>query len=295
MSSLSVTANVPQTHSLGRTFVQRYAVWLFFVLAFALTWMIEIPVVLDARGALPFHIPFIFQLLMGFMPGVAALILAALASGKAGVMDLVRRVVRWRVGVQWYLIAVLGSAALYFSAVGVGVLLGAQVPTLPEFSPLLIAGFFVQLGIYLVFNWEDIGWRGFALTRLQATQSALVASLILGVVEGLFHIPLFFSPTSSQSSSPFWAFMLSSIGGALVLNWVFNNARGSVLIASLTHAAINTWTDVVVIPRNSTLGWIVFDLSFCVLAVVIVVVFGARYLSRKPQTEIPIVTDPISG
>lgn len=292
MSSFSTAANMPSLAH-DRTFVRRHAVALFFVLAFALTWAVQIPIVLDARGMLPVHIPGIFQLVQGPMPGIAALLMAAWVSGRAGVMDLLRRVVRWRVGLRWYFIAILGSGAIYLGGVFASVALGGAQPIMPAFSVALLLGILIQFSIYMVFNWEDIAWRGFAATRLQATQSALVTALILGVVEGAFHIPLFFAPTSSQAASPFLSFMLLSIGGVVVLNWVFNNTRGSVLLAMMFHAAANTWTDIVRIPPNDGAAWTLWAIVMGAVAVVLVAVYGAKYLARDPDLKAIITRDPI--
>lgn len=278
-----------------KTFVQRHSVSLFFVLAFALTWVIQIPLVLDARGMLPFHVPEIFQFLQGPMPGIAALIMAGLASGRAGVVDLIRRVGRGRVGIQWYVLALFGSGAIYLAGIFASTLFGAPVPQLPELSLNLAIGVLIQMTIYLVFNWEDIAWRGFAATRLQATWSALTTAILLGVVEGLFHIPLFFAPNSSQSSSPFLSFMLLSVAGVIVFNWVFNNTRGSVLLVMIFHAAANTWTDIVPIPKDSGLAWTFWAVAMSIVAVVVVVVYGAKYFSRKPALDDIVVVDPLAA
>lgn len=294
MSAKAVALNVGTSQTTPQTFLQRHAVSIFFVLAFALTWLFQIPLVLDARGMLPFHVPGFFVFLQGPMPGIAALLMAGLVSGRAGVLDLLRRVIRWRVGIVWYVIAIFGSGILYMGAVFGSTLLGGAAPVVPSLSLTLLAGIGIQMAIYLIFNWEDIAWRGFAATRLQATQSALVTAIILGVVEGAFHIPLFFAPTSSQADSPFLSFMLLSIAGVVILNWVFNNTRGSVLLAMLFHAAANTWTDVLPIPPGTGLGWTVWAVVFTVVAVVLVLVYGARYLSRKPDLANIVVVDPIS-
>lgn len=294
MSTATVVAGSYPSTDTPRTFIQRHAVGVFFALAFAMTWAIQIPLVLDARGMLPFHVPDALVFIMGPMPGIAALIVAGLASGRAGVMDLLRRVVRWRVGFRWYVIAILGSGAIYLTAVFGSTLFGAPAPRLPAISLTLLVGILIQMTIYLVFNWEDLAWRGFAATRLQATRSALVTALILGVVEGLFHIPLFFAPTSSQANSPFLSFMLLSIGGVVVLNWVFNNTRGSVLLAMLFHAAANTWTDIVPIPVNDGLAWTLWAVVMGAVAIAIVMVYGAKYLSRKPDTADTVTVDPLA-
>lgn len=278
----------------ARTFIQRHAVAIFFVLAFALTWMIQIPLVLDARGQFPVPVPEIFIFLQGPMPGIAALLVAGMASGRAGITDLLRRVVRGRVSILWYMFALFGTGAIYLTALYSSALFGAPLPQLPEFSPMLLVGVLAQLGIYLVFNWEDLAWRGFATTRLQATHSALTTALLLGVVEGLFHIPLFFAPNSSQAGSPFLSFMLLSVAGVIVFNWVFNNTRGSVLLVMLTHAAANTWTDIVPIPKGDGSGWTMWAIAFSMVAIVVVVRNGAKYLSRKPDLASIVVIDPIT-
>lgn len=293
MSTATISVNSLPDAAVERTFIQRHSVSLFFVLAFALTWMIQIPLVMDARGMLPFHVPDIFQFLQGPMPGIAALIMAGVVSGRAGIVDLIKRVGRGRVNLVWYVIAIVGTGVVYTAAVFASTLLGSPMPTLPALSLSLVAGVLIQMTIYLVFNWEDIAWRGFAATRLQATQSALVTAIILGVVEGLFHIPLFFAPTSSQASSPFLSFMLLSIAGVVILNWVFNSTRGSVLLAMLFHAAANTWTDVVPIPAGTGTAWTVWAVFFSVIAVVLVVVYGAKYLARNPSLKDIITVDPI--
>ena len=279
----------------ARTFIQRHAVAIFFVLAFALTWMIQVPLVLDARGQFPVHVPEIFLFLQGPMPGIAALVVAGMASGRAGVFDLLRRVVRGRVSILWYLFALFGTGAIYLTALYSSTLFGAPMPQLPDVSPMLLVGVLVQLGIYLVFNWEDIAWRGFATTRLQATHSALTTALLLGVVEGLFHIPLFFAPTSTQSTSPFLSFMLLSIAGVIVFNWVFNNTRGSVLVVMFLHAAANTWTDIVPIPKGDGFGWTMWAIVFSVVAIVVVVRYGAKYLSRTPDLASIVTVDPMTN
>lgn len=295
MSSTVVSLGSTPAKTAQQTFIQRHAVAVFFILAFAMTWIFQIPLVLDARGALPFHVPEFFVFLQGPMPGIAALIIAAVVSGRAGVLDLLRRVVRGRVGIQWYLLALFGSGAIYLTGVYSSTLLGAPAPELPGLSLTLLAGVLIQLAIYLVFNWEDIGWRGFAATRLQASHTALTTALLLGVVEGLFHIPLFFAPSSSQANSPFLSFMLLSIAGVVVLNWVFNSTRGSVLLAMLFHAAANTWTDIVPIPQGDSLAWTTWAVVFSVVAIVVVAVVGTRYLARKPDLASIVTVDPISS
>src|SRR3954451_6681387 len=97
--------------------IQRSPVAALVILTFGLTWLLEIPMVLDARGELPFAFPFWGILLMGWMPGVAAIIVAAATGGKPAIGALFARVRIWRVSWQWYLLVSGGTAAIWLSAV----------------------------------------------------------------------------------------------------------------------------------------------------------------------------------
>jgi membrane protease YdiL (CAAX protease family) len=82
---------------------------------------------------------------------------------------------------------------------------------------------------------EETAWRGFALPRLQKNHSALSASLILGLLWGLWHIPLFLIPGSAQEAYPFIGFILLILPTSILFTWIFNHTKGSVLIAGLFH------------------------------------------------------------
>src|SRR4051794_36340653 len=97
--------------------IQRHPVTALVILTFGLTWLLEIPRVLDARGQLPFAFPFPLVILMGWMPGLAAVIVAIATGGRAAVRALFGRLFIWRVGWRWYLLVIGGSAAIWLSAV----------------------------------------------------------------------------------------------------------------------------------------------------------------------------------
>jgi membrane protease YdiL (CAAX protease family) len=106
-------------------------------------------------------------------------------------------------------------------------------------SPLL----FVATVLFIFFlcgGQEEAGWRGFALPRLQARYSALLSSLILGVIWALWHLPNFFLPGTTQSELPILWFMLLVPALTVILTWILNNTRGSLLPVMLFHAAVNT-------------------------------------------------------
>lgn len=163
------------------------------MLAYAISWLFWIPLVASSRNLIPFRLPAtVFYNLAGLGPCLSAFILTKAAGGQAGVRNLVDRLRLWRVGLRWLVIAIMGPPALMLSAVAIHVLLGGAIdlalpdspaPHRPFLSVLLLMPIFV-LG-------EEIGWRGYALPKLQERHSALSASLILGGLWGCWHLPSF--------------------------------------------------------------------------------------------------------
>lgn len=175
---------------------------------------------------------------LGFLPpgpSIAAIAVTALIDGRSGVGALLRRVTVWRVGVKWYLVAILGPVGLLALAAWVNVLTGAQVTTQgPLVDWLELGGLFVVqvVGVF-VGGWEELGWRGYALPRLLKRSSPLVASLAVGVLWAAWHIPLFMSGELPWADAP--AIVVLSV----LFTAVFVRTKQSVLIAVLMHAAFN--------------------------------------------------------
>src|SRR5215204_5655259 len=163
---------------------RRHPLISFFVLAYALSWWPSILYALDLSS----------QPIVGFGPFLAALVVLAFTRGKTGMGGLLRRMVRWRVGLRWYAVALLLPVGL--TAVGAALnvfLLGARTPSSAELGGW--SNLFVLFAILLLVpglggTWEEPGWRGYALPRLQTGHSALSASLILGVLWAFWHLPL---------------------------------------------------------------------------------------------------------
>jgi uncharacterized protein len=131
--------------------------------------------------------------------------------------------------------------------------------------------------------WEEPGWRGYALPRLQTGRSALFASLILGVFVVVWHLPLFLVGEIQ------WSDIVFIMGFVIVFNWVFNNANGSVLILMLMHAMNNTISASFFSPMFSGADsvrqeWLSAAL-WCAVAIVVVVVAGSAHLSHKRKKQ----------
>jgi membrane protease YdiL (CAAX protease family) len=264
--------------------IRRYPLITFFVLAYALSWW---PWILYSFDLLPNPI-------VGFGPFLAALVVLALTEGKSGVGRLVRRMVRWRVGLRWYAVALLLPILVTLTAAALNVfLLGAQptssVAELGGWSTFLQTFFLWLLIPGLAGTWEEPGFRGYALPRLQVGRSALLASLILGVLWAFWHLPFV------ATGEDIWvdAFLFPIIWSP-VYAWLFNNASGSVLIVMLFHNMNNTFSSGFVGQMFSgadsvNQAWLRLAL-WGVVAIVVVVVYGSQHLSRehRKQEEEPV-------
>lgn len=272
-----------------QSFLQKFPLVSFFILAVGLTWIFMITDALGSHGIVPFRLPLPLMVVMGYMPTLAAVIVVGKTQGREGLRALFRKLTIVRVGVGWYLFAIFGLAFMYIGAIllynqfsGLTPISVLSKNTPPFSSPLeLVSQIAILFLIIGIVNGEELGWRGFALPRLQAKYDALTSSLVLGVIWSVFHLPLFFTLTgSSQSDWSFTNFLISTIAMTTLYTWMYNNTRGSVLLAYLFHAAANTWSQVFSIDHaNQSLNWIITGV-LVLAAVIVVAVTGTEHLSR---------------
>jgi uncharacterized protein len=256
--------------------VKRHRLTTFFILAYALSWWAWI---LYALGLFPNPIA-------SFGPFLAAIVVLALTEGKAGLFGLFRRMVRWRVAPGWYAVALLLPAVLAASATALNVVLGAQPPSAAQLGAWtgIISTFAIVLLIPGVGGaWEEPGWRGYALRRLQSGRSALVASLILAALIAGWHLPLMVAGQVHYSD------IVLILAAVIVFNWVFNNAKGSVLIIMLMHAANNAVSGSFFSPMFSGAdsirqSWLL-ALVWAAVAALVIIISGPINLSRKYRRQ----------
>ena len=261
-----------------------------FMLMFACTWPIDSWAAAASHGWAP-PIPAVLPLLVGYGFVVAALVMTWLLDGRAGVGALLRRFLLWRVGLVWYAVVLLGPAVVVLTAIGVDVLLGGAVPDFGQTLGRRIVGpslaLWLAVPLFLLFgvltNGEEIGWRGYAQTRLQTQWSALAASLLVGTVWAFWHLPKFLTAGSAQDQ-PFALYLLGSIALAIIYTWVLNSTRGSLLTVTLLHAAYNT-ADVFLPVLGDLRVWTIRTGLLCLVAAVVVVLAGPARLTRSRPVE----------
>lgn len=269
--------------------VEKHQVIILVLLVYGLTWPFMILEVLASRDMLSFSPPAPFLILQAFMPGLAAVIVTALTRGRPGVRALFQKIRIVRVGVWWYAFAFLAMAGVSIAAILLTNLSSAS-PDIPLLSPEIpfegplgvLAGILLLFLFSMLFNTEELAWRGVMLPRLQARYSALAASLILSVPWLFFHLPLFFKVGSSQSESSFLSYALGIMATAILFTFLYNHTRGSLLPVWILHASMNTWTQIFSINSSAPyprLDWTLTGMLVA-LAILIVIVFGPKDLSR---------------
>lgn len=219
-------------------------------------------------------------------PCLAGFTMTALLRGRAGVIHLLRRIVLWRVVPVWCLVAVLAWPALLVVAV-----LALPGPPAGDGTPPVLsgAGFLGSISRSLVFGGplgEEPGWRGFALPGLQERWGPLVGALLLGALHGTWRLPIYLlipgyngaPPGLAGTLAQFLLFVVGVTAGSVSFTWLFNNTRGSVLIAVLHHAATNTAGIVVstVLPGLAVLpalGLVSLPLE---IALALLIIFATR-------------------
>ena len=227
-------------------------VWGFFAATFVVAWLIWSPAILW-RGDEP---NLLFVVLGTFAPSVMGIVFTYLTQDRAGWRDFWARVIDVRrIGWRWWIVIVLVFPVVNAVANVLYTFLGGTPPSLTEVGKNLAnPGLMFQLVLAnLIISGfsEELGWRGYALDRLQRRWGALAASLILGLVHGFWHIPLFFIPGITQGEMGLFSvgalvFLAGTVAGAVVFTWVYNNTQRSILAAILLHFMVNLCLDLLV-------------------------------------------------
>jgi len=212
--------------------------------------------------------PLVPVVIGSFTPGIAATGIALMSRRRDSMQDLFGRLARWRVRPVWYLVAV-------GLPVGIAVLsvLFASLAGVPDAAEVGVISFDTTVFIFALAVGEEVGWRGFALPRLMASQPALSASLILGAVHALWHWPLIIVPGQLLSDVPLLAHTLVILAASVLYTWILQHTGGSVFMAVLFHGALNA-----VSPFYGGVGpvagsWLQAG-GFCLAAMVVVLRYG---------------------
>ena len=225
---------------------------------------------------------------------LAAIVLVRPDGSKGGLRELLCRVLIWRVGIQWWLFALFYVIVPSVAALYLYNLLGGPAVDWSGRQPLYtVVPSFIFLTIAAGIG-EEFGWRGFLLPRLQTRHNALASGLIVGVAWATWHVPLFFIQGTSQYEQGLQGGLLPAILGyaafviaqSVQFTWLFNNTRGSVLLAAVMHGASNAWGGYIDVYRGYFGAILTFGAVSVLATIIIVLIAGARDLSRANQRNV---------
>lgn len=222
----------------------------YFVLAYALSW-IWYPLILNVSIG--------FSFIGLFAPALAAIIVTSISEGKASVNALLAKAVQWGVGWGWYTVAI-----------GLPFVLAALVWWIAGTPPRTEQSLALTLVLAVLVIGEELGWRGFALPKLQARYNPLASSLILGVLWAAWHLPNALIPGLDYYYSAFPYFLAYVAAMTVLFTWLANNTGASVLMAWIFHAAINASGAVFAIGDNVR-QWALSAVVYGIAAVVVMI------------------------
>jgi uncharacterized protein len=268
------------------TFTRNHPLIGFFALAFGIAWVILVPSVLASYGLISLPASTVLLLIMGYGPTIAAVLVSGALGGWAEIRALLTRLLIWRVGWGWWAATLFLNGGIILVALGLYAVLGNEVPPFPILGPGLLLEIVLMFVLVALVNGEEIGWRGFALPRLQARYGVWVTVAVLGVLETLFHLPIFFnngaSEAGGQNGTPFLAFLASSVLAVFLFVWLYDHTRGSLLIAIMFHASMNAWSNILPFPATSASFFWLLALAQLVVVAAVLVVGGTRWMQVRP-------------
>jgi CAAX protease family protein len=250
-NTMSTTTSADRTDAVTQR--PKISLIAFFILVTFASWLGVLPRLIESwrPGTLPAGSGLILQLPMFFAPALVTILVSWWNDGAAGVRKLLGGLLAWRVGFRWYAFIFLAPAMLYLLALQSSTWFGGRV--VPLQAPLdLLTTFGISFATWFFLNTEEVAWRGYALPRLLARTSPGRASLILGVIWGLFHVPVFLLKGGHPAGISLPLFLVLNLALAVVFTWLMQHTRGSLLVAHLFHLSFNGWVEVIPLYPQAT-------------------------------------------
>jgi membrane protease YdiL (CAAX protease family) len=280
-----------------RSAVKRFSVPLFFIFAYAISWTCWLftnrlfvdyedvlqgakSILLVSEIPLAFRIGILPAILMStYGPAISAIILTALMSGKAGLREFFGRIVRWRIGIRFYLAVTLLPLALHLLPYGVAWLLGGELPSFAPISLMAALGIFIS-NFLRSGGQEELGFRGFAQPRLREKFGAIGTSVIIGVLWFLWHFPLYiWISGTSQYGISLVNGVIWQVAATFLFTWVYDRTD-SILIHMLLHASINSIGVLLPAgiphPSGALIGDLTRIVSYALIGIVLILKYGSK-------------------
>ena len=278
---------------------------MFFVLAYAIIWIVLLPTLVFPERAEQLD----FLLLIAtYAPFLAGIITTLIYEGRAGLWSWLKSVFKWRIPVVWYLVGgVLINFLFVALHIGLYLLLGGRIllanGDIPWYGYLVIFPVSVFLGFPFGSGLgEEAGWRGFALPKLLERFSPLTASVILGALWGLWHIPALLMSSWEGSSQGLLLFVYV-IPLTIIMTWVYLKSRRSTIPLMLMHTGGNLYgsmltssliLETVLVDSPGLDFTILKTIYYTAVAVVLVIVTKGQLGYSDKEDAIPMSSGSVS-
>ncbi len=253
---------------------------LFLLITFAWTWLFWLPSVLSPTGHSD-PLFFVLFIIGGYGPSVSAFLLTFINERKNGVKVLWKRFWNVKIEIKWLLITLLLFPALFVVSSVVIILLQGTPPILLWLSQPWVVISYILTAFFAGGFSEEFGWRGYTLDRFQAKTSALLSSLIIGLIWGVWHLPTWFIAGDAHGIGgvpDFFLFLLEVAFASVLYTWVYNNTNRSIFIAVIFHTIFNFMTFMIIIPSN---GDLIYLILFYTTVILVVLFFKGKKLVRS--------------
>jgi len=264
---------------------------LYFVIAYAFTWALWLPGVLYLNGLIggSFIAYFILGMIAPFGPMVSAFSLTLKFEGKDSLKKNLKRWLNFKLGWWWIPLIVLVPILAIIAHLLNIFLFGATFPISDVPLWLLPLIFIISL-LTAGSLGEEFGWRGYAKPRMEEKTNSFSANLILGIIWGFWHLPMFFMVgLFPHVYMPLWLFILNVVTFALIIAWIQNNNEQSVVPALIIH----TWMNVIVvflpfwepIPGGNYMPWLLSVIINGVLITIVTIYYGTDFIRKEAQNS----------
>jgi uncharacterized protein len=288
MSGRFATLNTLKRRSVfmnAKAFIQRHPVITYFIMTFIISWggalAINAPILLRGESLPRLNGILMYPMLI-LGPAITGIVLTLIVDGKAGVRDLFSRMGRWHVGIRWYAAAFLIPPALILIA-----LFSLHALISPVFMPNLNpSGLMYGIVSALL---EEIGWLGFAFPKMRAKHSPLSAALLLGILWGLWHLPVIDFLGAASPHGAYWlpfalAFIVAMTFLRILIVWIYSNTN-SILLGQIMHASstgfLVAFSPLAASPAQESLWYAVYAVELGLVVALVVALYG-KYLVRQP-------------
>jgi membrane protease YdiL (CAAX protease family) len=272
----------------------------FYFIALLIGGLFSAPLILSEMGVIP-QIPTFIIFVAASSSSLAGIIMAGIIGGWEGVKKLLARFLIWRFDIRWWAALLILPILWWLVAILLNSLFGGVGIDFSNFQPLAMIIPILLIKVIQAGVGEEFGWRGFALPRLQSRYSALAASLIVGVMHGFWHWPMFFLEGLTQYSFRMEvgfipAILLDTVMvtlWAIFYTWFFNNTRGSVLVSAIFHGVVPTWAFIfgffgqtAGVGTTANLPIQLWYMGVVAVSVVVIIaMYGAKNLSRMAERQ----------